>query len=220
MNYNEPDNKTTQIPSFLRGTESANLKKNNFEELPKPQKKMIEIPEENYVSGGFQKNDEVVIDKPKQKDEVKRPKRKKETLHPCVKVMSVVVAIAFVLYLGINVYWIFTGGPKVAASVPKQTQAPVVVESETPIVTPENTQTAEVMPEESVPSNMGTVTILAEMIKKRVEPSLSAQDVGAVYTGDKYTVSAIQEADGYTWYQIDDGTWIASDVNWVEYAQN
>ncbi len=213
MDYNEPDNKTTQIPSFLRGTESANLVKKTDKQLEKPKFDQVEKPTVEEVP------EKKVPAAPKASKKVN-----KEKLPKSVRVMCYIVAAVFVLYVGVNVFWAVTGGPKVADPSTKPDESAQVEEStaptSVPTTVPVETVVPQVQPEETDVSRTGTLIVLAETITKRTEPSLNASDAGAVYTGEKYAVSAVQEADGYTWYQIDDGTWIASDGSWVEYTTN
>lgn len=94
-------------------------------------------------------------------------------------------------------------------------------ETPTPSATPVPTSTPEVVetPEATTPEPVqqyGTAVINAELIK-RDQPSLSGTAVGSAYAGESYQVINMQEAEGYTWYQLSDNTWVASEGTWVTY---
>ena len=213
MNYNEPDNKTTQIPSFLRGAEYTGLPpEEDTQELEAPKEKAIPVEEVQKIEPAKQEI-------PPEKKPSKKKKPKKNKLPLSVRRLSVVVVIAFVLYVGINVFWVLSGSSSVPEKEPEhQNEVAEVEENNIPTAAP--TVLPEVTEAPIVPSNIGTASVLAETITKRTEPSLGAPESGTAMMGETYNVSNVQDADGYTWYQIDDGTWIASDGTWIEFVQN
>lgn len=54
-----------------------------------------------------------------------------------------------------------------------------------------------------------TITVLVDRLNIRTEPSTSAESVGHAENGATYTFSNVVFNEGYTWYQISDGNWIA-----------
>ena len=93
----------------------------------------------------------------------------------------------------------------------------------TPSATPVPTSTPEVVetPEAATPEpvqQFGTAVINAELIK-RDQASVNGAAVGSAYSGESYQVINIQENEGYTWYQLSDNTWVASEGTWVTYQE-
>lgn len=96
----------------------------------------------------------------------------------------------------------------------------------TPLVTPTPSAEPTAVPEETpvtetaapTPAVYGTLTVNADSIKKRDVPSLNGNELGSAVAGETYQVLNIQEADGYTWYEIAENTWIASEGTWVSYT--
>ena len=90
------------------------------------------------------------------------------------------------------------------------TATPTPSATPVPSSTPAPTSTPEPAPQ------YGTAVINAELIK-RDQPSVNGAAVGSAYAGESYQVINMQEAEGYTWYQLSDNTWVASEGTWVTY---
>lgn len=60
-----------------------------------------------------------------------------------------------------------------------------------------------------------TVTVLVDKLNIRTAPTTSAESVGHAERGAVYTFSSTVESDGYMWYQISDGNWIADNGEWL-----
>lgn len=98
---------------------------------------------------------------------------------------------------------------QIAEQTPEPTTTP------TPSATPVPTSTPDAATPEPAPQ-YGTAIINAELIK-RDQPSVNGAAVGSAYAGESYQVINMQEAEGYTWYQLSDNTWVASEGTWVTY---
>ena len=101
---------------------------------------------------------------------------------------------------------------QIAEQTPEPTPTATPTPSATPVPssTPVPTSTPEAAPQ------YGTAVINAELIK-RDQPSVNGVAVGSAYAGESYQVINMQEAEGYTWYQLSDNTWVASEGTWVTY---
>ena len=67
--------------------------------------------------------------------------------------------------------------------------------------------------DESSTGEVATVTV--EGLNVRNAPSTSATIVGVCWPNAGYQVIETAEADGYTWYCIGDGMWIADNGEWI-----
>lgn len=66
-----------------------------------------------------------------------------------------------------------------------------------------------------------TITVLVDRLNIRAEPSTSAESVGHAENGATYTFSSVVFNEGYTWYQISDGNWIADqNGEWLAVSGN
>ena len=99
--------------------------------------------------------------------------------------------------------------------IAEETPTPEPTLTPTPSATPTPTPVAET-PEPA--PQYGTAVINAELIK-RDQPSVNGTAVGSAYAGESYQVINIQESEGYTWYQLSDNTWVASEGTWVTYQE-
>ena len=99
--------------------------------------------------------------------------------------------------------------------IAEETPTPEPTPTPTPSATPTPTPVAET-PEPA--PQYGTAVINAELIK-RDQPSVNGTAVGSAYAGESYQVINIQESEGYTWYQLSDNTWVASEGTWVTYQE-
>ena len=99
--------------------------------------------------------------------------------------------------------------------IAEETPTPDPTPTPTPSATPTPTPVAET-PEPA--PQYGTAVINAELIK-RDQPSVNGTAVGSAYAGESYQVINIQEGEGYTWYQLSDNTWVASEGTWVTYQE-
>ena len=80
----------------------------------------------------------------------------------------------------------------------------------------ESTAPAQAEPAGSEP----TVTVLVDKLNIRTAPTTSAESVGHAERGAVYTFSSTVESDGYMWYQISDGNWIADNGEWLAVSGN
>lgn len=101
---------------------------------------------------------------------------------------------------------------QLAEETPEPTPTPSPTATPVPTVTP--VPSAEPEPA----SQYGTAVINTELIKRN-QPSVNGAAVGSAYTGESYQVINIQESEGYTWYQLSDNTWVASEGTWVTYQE-
>lgn len=99
--------------------------------------------------------------------------------------------------------------------IAEETPTPEPTPTPTPSATPTPTPTSVAETPEPAPQ-YGTAVINAELIK-RDQPSVNGTAVGSAYAGESYQVINIQESEGYTWYQLSDNTWVASEGTWVTY---
>lgn len=66
---------------------------------------------------------------------------------------------------------------------------------------------------------IGTLTVMNQAgIPARSTPSFSAESAGTAKAGKSYSVYETAEAEGYSWYRIDQNTWIADDGTGVTYS--
>ncbi len=69
---------------------------------------------------------------------------------------------------------------------------------------------------------IGHATVLVDNLNVRLEPSTGsdlAAEKHSIKNGQSFDVYAIDQNEGYTWYQIDDEMWIANDGTWVDYIE-
>lgn len=78
-----------------------------------------------------------------------------------------------------------------------------------PVESAEISASAETSAETVVSAPARTVTVLVEKLNIRTAPSVSADSVGHAEQGAVYEYTSVTQSDGYTWYQLADGTWIA-----------
>lgn len=64
---------------------------------------------------------------------------------------------------------------------------------------------------------IGTVTVNVDKLNIRSIPSTSGEKLGKVQNGKTYDVYETKTAEGYTWYRIGEGEWIADDGTWLTY---
>lgn len=68
---------------------------------------------------------------------------------------------------------------------------------------------------------IGSITVIVSgNIIERDQPSITGDNVGDAYFGKSYNVYEKVESDGYTWYRIDDNTWVPDDGTWVKFFAN
>lgn len=68
---------------------------------------------------------------------------------------------------------------------------------------------------------VGTVVSLVEKLRIREKPSTSAREVGYAEKNKTYLVYSATEAEGYTWFEIGDGMYIASkEGEWTTFKKN
>lgn len=113
---------------------------------------------------------------------------------------------------------------KAAAAQPVNTATGWILPSSEPLPTPSASATASASAESSASPSAasdayGTLTVNVDSITKRDQPSQNGNSIGSAVNGETYQVLAIQEAEGYTWYEIAENTWIASEGTWVSYSE-
>lgn len=65
---------------------------------------------------------------------------------------------------------------------------------------------------------IGTIQINVEGLRIRKDADTSSDFIGGVEEGKTYTVYAKKENNGYTWYQIEEGQWVADNGSWVTFT--
>lgn len=194
------DRKTTQIPSFLTGGSDDSGIENTVE---------VTIPEEKQY-------EEPVRVVKKKRDISGEDSKVPAPLDNVVRTLSMAVIVALVFYIVFNFYLALFGAGNVSADKPKQTAAPAETSGAVELTPVPSTGTV------VDTSIVGSLTVNVDAITMRNDASVNAAEMGAVYYGEQYQVYEVREADGYTWYLIDqtNGGWIASDGTWVTYTQN
>lgn len=184
----------------------------------KDDRKTTNIP--SFLTG------EDVEDKTMEIKPVPEPVRKKSSNNPKKSLKE--MAISFLLFAvltvilviaGINIAGLFMNNSTSAGSEPtaSATTEPTELPGFTPTPTPEPVETPIV-----TDNGSGSLSVMVDQITIRNAPTLNGEAMGTVYYGETYTVYDVQQADGYTWYEIDhtNGGWIASDGSWVSYSSN
>lgn len=186
------ERKTTEIPSFLKGEDDVESQTMEIEVVPEPVRKKTS-------------------NKPKNKP-------KKSIQEILVSFLLLAVLTVILVIAGINIAGFFMNNSGSAAEA-EPTSSPTVEPTELPgfTPTPEPVETPVV-----TTTGQGSLSVLVDQITIRNAPSLNGEAMGTVYYGQSYTVYEVQQADGYTWYEIDEvnGGWIASDGSWVSYTSN
>lgn len=104
-------------------------------------------------------------------------------------------------------------------NLPEVLESGVSITAETCHADPEKVEKAK----ETIVSPIGKATVNVGNLNVRKAPTTKA-DLAAksrsIPEGFIFDVYAITEADGYTWYQIDDDMWIASNGKWITYKEN
>ena len=126
----------------------------------------------------------------------------------------VVLVILALILVGLGLFAVLSNRQD-EEHLAEQRQQQIAEETPTPEPTPTPTPVAET-PEPA--PQYGTAVINAELIK-RDQPSVNGTAVGSAYAGESYQVINIQESEGYTWYQLSDNTWVASEGTWVTYQE-
>lgn len=190
------DRKTTNIPSFLTGGDND---MDNTVEVSTPVEEHYEEPVK--VVKKHRTNSSEVRNVPAPLDNV-------------VRKLSMAVIVALALYIVFNIYLAVFDVGSSSTDKPKQTAAPVETVEPTPVPT-----TGTVVSDGGV---IGSLSVSVDAITMRNDASVNADEMGTVYYGEQYQVYEVREADGYTWYKIDqtNGGWIASDGTWVTYSAN
>lgn len=194
---NGSEESTEEIPGFLKGGDETGTT-----EVPSfhPQKR-IEVEDTEDIPP--------VKEKPAPAEK-KESGKKKSIWKDIVSAVLFFAMTVVLLFVGINIAGLFmnsgSGSTAVSEKTPVSSAAPT--EEATPVPT-------------ATPSlYTGTLTVDAESITMRSEPSLDGEAIGSVSSGETYQVMDTQRADGYTWYEIGADSWIASDGTWVTYTEN
>ncbi|MBP3891299.1 MAG: phosphodiester glycosidase family protein [Solobacterium sp.] len=72
---------------------------------------------------------------------------------------------------------------------------------------------------ETANSNLGKVTVKVDLLIIRNQASIYGQNLGYAENGKTYPVYETKVNQGYTWYRIEEGKWIAGNQNWVTYEK-
>lgn len=151
----------------------------------------------------------------------KSPKKpEKSTQEKIISFLLFVVLTVALVIAGINIAGFFMNANNTASDsepTASATTEPTELPGFTPTPTPEPVETPVV-----TNTGNGSLSVLVDQITIRNAPTLNGEVMGTVYYGETYTVYDVQQADGYTWYEIDEtnGGWIASDGSWVSYTSN
>ena len=181
----------------------------------KDERKTTQIP--SFLTGGD------VDDKTMELDVVSEPVRKEPSRKPEKSTQEIGISFLFFAVLtvilviaGINIAGFFMNNSSDSEPVATPTVEPTELPGFTPTPTPEPVETP------VVSNGQGSLSVLVDQITIRNAPTVNAEAMGTVYYGESYTVYDVQQADGYTWYEIDEtnGGWIASDGSWVSYTAN
>lgn len=144
-------------------------------------------------------------------------KQKKSVQEMIISFLLFAVLTVFLVVAGINIAGFFMNNNSDSKPTATPTAEPTELPGFTPTPTPEPVETPVVSS-----SGSGSLQVLVDQITIRNSPTLTGEAMGTVYYGQSYTVYDVQQADGYTWYEIDEvnGGWIASDGSWVSYTSN
>ncbi len=174
--------------------------------------------------------------KVEQEEEEPRKKKKKKKKKSKLWVIPVFIILTLALFAaGVFVVDQITGenfisnvkewiGYEETSTVIEETAEPTVEPTVEATAEAEVTATpeAEVVEEPATTypeGSLGHAVIADGPIYTRVSPSTSATSVGSVEIGSEYEVYEIAEADGYTWYRIDESVWVPTDGTWVTFTQ-
>lgn len=136
--------------------------------------------------------------------------------------IALIIVLAVILAVLSGMLYLH-GKEKEAAAQPANTATgwilPSSEPSPTPSASPSSSASAEPSATPSAASDAyGTLTVNVDSITKRDQPSQNGNSVGSAVNGETYQVLAMQDAEGYTWYEIAENTWIASEGTWVSYT--
>lgn len=65
---------------------------------------------------------------------------------------------------------------------------------------------------------IGTITVNVEGLRIRKDADTNSDFIGGVQEGKTYDVYAVKNDGTYTWYQIQEGQWVADNGSWVTYT--
>ena len=183
----------------------------------KDERKTTEIP--SFLRGEDDVNDQTmqidVVPEPAKKESLTKPK--KSTQEIIISFLLFAVLTVILVIAGINIAGFFMNSSSASEPTASATTEPTELPGFTPTPTPEPVETPVV-----TDNGNGSLSVLVDQITIRNAPTLNGEAMGTVYYGESYIVYDVQQADGYTWYEIDEtnGGWIASDGSWVSYTAN
>lgn len=183
----------------------------------KDERKTTEIP--SFLKGEDDLESQTmeieVIPEPVKKKVPDKPKKSMQEM--IISFLLFAVLTVILVIAGINIAGFFINNHSDSDPVATATTEPTELPGFTPTPTPEVIETPE-----TTNSDSGSLYVMVDQITIRNAPTLNGEAMGTVYYGETYSVYDVQQADGYTWYLIDqtNGGWIASDGSWVSYTSN
>ncbi len=178
-------------------------------------------------------DDEPYVEKPR-KTKKKSKKKKNGFVKALLSILLFIVLTLAVFVAGIYAVDRFTG-QNFIENMSGLFKTKEVVEEEvkpTPSATPEasveSTDDPTEVPQEEQPQeevvehpegSLGHIVILDGPIYSRTSPSTQGESNGSVQIGEEYEVYEIAEGDSYTWYRINDYSWVPTEGTWIGYSQ-
>lgn len=145
-------------------------------------------------------------------------KKRRKTIQEMLVSFLLFIALTVILVIaGINIAGFFMNNNSDSEPAATATAEPTELPGFTPTPTPEPSEIPA-----TADNGSGSLYVMVDQITIRNAPTLNGEAMGTVYYGETYSVYDVQQADGYTWYLIDqtNGGWIASDGSWVSYTSN
>ena len=184
----------------------------------KDERKTTEIP--SFLKGEDVEDKTMELEVVQQTAEKPSPKNAKKNKQSMIIsfLLFAVLTVALVI-AGINIAGFFMNNNSDSEPTAIPTSEPTELPGFTPTPTPEPSETPVINDNDNAG---GSLYVMVDQITIRNSPTLNGEAMGTVYYGESYTVYDVQQADGYTWYEIDavNGGWIASDGSWVSYSAN
>lgn len=217
-NQKNADDKTLQVADFLGGSDRlASTRKLSISELDKTVAEThIDMMDTNYVSADESEMASKYTSASSKsntgalKRHVKKKKnRKKEIL----KVILFLLLTAVFLFDGINIAGFLMNG----SSVENKT---AVFSSETPsaITEAEVTATPSLSADSLQETAIGSLQVGDSDIYLRKDTDITSDMTGIAAAGSVYKVYEVIEANGYTWYKLDEDAWMPDDGTWAVYT--
>lgn len=221
----EPDEgKTIAYQPVSESADTAQLmtSKDNAKTIP-VKKPVVEATKEEKKPNFFSRIffEEVEID---DEEEAKKNDEGEEKKHSHVLPVILVIILAILLgsagYLYLEKPALLNSGlQKIGLSLPGYTKAEASPAAASASASASSSATAAATAS-AAPASLGTVTVELESINIRDAASTSGNALGKATQGTTYTVLATSSGEGYTWYEIGEGKWIAdSNGEWVTYTK-